>query len=205
FGSVVLARQLEFGMIKPFGIPAGVSPGEDVPLPERFFGGGNLTNRGFGENEAGPRDIGTPAGLGGIATQPTGFPLGGNAVLFHNTELRFPLIGDNVGGVIFHDMGNVYSDLGSISFRFHQRNQQDFNYMVHAVGIGLRYRTPVGPVRADLGYALNPPRFVGFKGDINQLLTCNPALPANQLSAVCTGVPQRLSHFQFFFSIGQTF
>jgi outer membrane protein assembly factor BamA len=205
FGQVVLARQIEFGVIKPYNSPAGLSPADAVPLPERFFGGGNLTDRAFGENEAGPRDIGMAAGPGGTATQPTGFPLGGNALLFNNTELRFPLIGDNVGGVIFHDMGNIYTNLSSVSFRYHQENAQDFNYMVHAVGIGLRYRTPIGPLRADVAYALNPPRFVGFKGTIDQLLTCNPNLPASQLPAICTGVPQRLSSFQFFFSIGQTF
>ena len=78
--------------------------------------------------------------------------LGGNALLFHATELRFPLVGDNIRGVIFHDLGNVYSNLNSISFRFHQRDITDFNYMVHAAGFGVRYRTPVGPVRADFAY-----------------------------------------------------
>ena len=58
------------------------------------------TIRGFPMNQAGPRD------------PETGFPLGGNALLFHSTELRFPLIGDNIHGVLFHDMGNVYSGLG---------------------------------------------------------------------------------------------
>ncbi len=201
----VVARQIEFGVIKPFNIPAGTSATDEVPLPERFFGGGNLTNRGFGENQAGPRDIGLAAGPGGVATQPTGFPLGGNAVLFHNTELRFPLIGENIGGVLFHDMGNVFSNASAISFRVSQRNVQDFDYMVHAVGVGLRYRTPIGPVRADFAYSINPPRFAGFEGTIDQLLQCNPQVPANQLPSFCTGVPQQLSHFQFFFSIGQTF
>jgi len=205
FGKVVLARQTEFGLIKPFHLEAGLSSDDAVPLPERFFGGGNLTDRAFGENEAGPRDIGMSAGPGGTATQATGFPLGGNALLFNNTELRFPVIGDNIGAVIFHDMGNIYTNLSSVSFRYHQNNDQDFNYMVHAVGVGLRYRTPIGPLRADVAYALNPPRFVGFQGTIDQLLTCNPNLPASQLPAICTGVPQRLSGFQFFFSIGQTF
>ncbi len=202
---LILARQLEVGLIQPFRIPADLSSSTAVPLPERFFGGGNLTHRGFGENQAGPRDIGIPAGSGVDATQPTGFPLGGNAVLFHNTELRFPLLGENIGGVLFHDMGNVYRTAGAISFRFHQRNDQDFDYMVHAAGLGIRYKTPIGPVRADLAYSINPPRFVGFKGTIDQLLTCDPSKPPDQLPGFCTGVSQRLSHFQFFFSIGQTF
>ena len=201
----VIARQLTFGIIQPFKLPADLSATDAIPLPERFFGGGNLTMRGFGENQAGPRDIGMAAGPNGTATQPTGFPLGGNALFFHSTELRFPLLGENIGGVLFHDMGNIYTNIGDISFRFAQKNDQDFNYAVQAVGFGIRYKTPVGPVRADFAYSINPPRFVGFQGTIDQLLTCNPQLPVSQLASYCTGVPQRLSHFQFFFSIGQTF
>jgi outer membrane protein insertion porin family len=202
---MVLARQLTFGIIQPFKLASDLSSTDAIPLPERFFGGGNLTMRGFGENQAGPRDIGTPAGADGTQTQPTGFPIGGNALFFHSTELRFPLLGDNIGGVFFHDMGNIYSNIGSMSLRFTQKNDQDFNYAVQAVGFGIRYKTPIGPVRADFAYSINPPRFVGFKGTIDQLLTCNPQLPASELPGYCTGVPQRLSHFQFFFSIGQTF
>ena len=46
--------------------------------------------------------------------------------------------------------------------------------MVQAVGFGLRYKTPVGPVRADFAYTINPPQFVGFNGTPLQLLNCNP-------------------------------
>jgi outer membrane protein insertion porin family len=120
------------------------------------------------------------------------------------TEVRFPLIGDNIKGVLFHDMGNIYTDVGSISFRASQRNLQDFNYMVHAAGIGIRYRTPIGPVRVDLAYSINPPSFLGFKGTTLDLLQCNPS-STGPLPSVCTPVQQTISHFQFFFSIGQTF
>ncbi len=178
---------------------------ESIPLPERFFGGGNVSHRGFPENQAGPRDIGAPAGPGAPASQPTGFPLGGNAVFFNTVELRFPLLGDNIGGVLFHDMGNVYKNLSSISFRASQRNPQDFNYMVHAAGFGIRYRTPVGPIRLDLAYSINPPSFIGFQGTYADLLQCNPNLPASQLPSQCQGSKQNVGHFQFFFSIGQTF
>ena len=74
-------------------------------------------------------------------------------------------------------MGNVYSSLSDISFRFHQNNDQDFNYMVQDVGFGIRYKTPVGPLRVDFAYGLNPPHFVGFKGTVQDLLACNPNLP----------------------------
>ncbi len=201
----VLARQLTFGAVFPFKVPAGFSQATYIPLPERFFGGGADSDRGFPYNEAGPRDLGVPAGPGGTATAPTGFPLGGNAVLFNQTELRFPFIGENIGGVIFHDMGNVYSTVGSISFRATQRNIQDFDYMVHAVGFGIRYRTPIGPIRVDLAYSINPPTFDGFKGTIQQLIQCNPNAPPNPAQPYCTPVIQSTSHFQFFFSIGQAF
>jgi outer membrane protein assembly factor BamA len=203
--NVVLARQTQFGAILPFDVPAGVSSADAVPLPERFFSGGNISHRGFPENQAGPRDIGSPVGPEGTQTEPTGFPLGGNGLLINNVELRFPLYGVNVGGVLFHDMGNVYRDAGGISFRVHQNNLQDFNYMVHAVGFGIRYRTPVGPVRIDLGYSINPPRVLGFKGTVQDLLACNPNLPPSQLPPQCQPVNQGISHFQFFFSLGQTF
>jgi len=72
--------------------------------------------------------------------------------------------------------------------------------MVHAVGFGIRYRTPVGPLRLDLAYSINPPSFMGFQGSVQQLLQCG-----NGASATCTPVQQSISHFQFFFSIGQTF
>jgi outer membrane protein insertion porin family len=199
---LVLARQTQFGVIIPFAAPAGVSAQESVPLPERFFGGGADSLRAFPYNEAGPRDTGASLVPGGPASQPTGFPLGGNALFVNNVELRFPFIGENMQGVVFHDMGNVYSSVGDISFRFHQKDLKDFNYTVHAAGLGLRYKTPVGPVRADFAYSINPPSFVGFKGTPLQLLGCNPNAPP---TGVCIGVPQSISHFQFFFSIGQTF
>jgi outer membrane protein insertion porin family len=183
---LVLARQFTFGEIFPYHYQAGITDVLDaVPVAERFFSGGGESQRGFPDNQAGPRD------------PTTGFPIGGTALLFNSTELRFPLFGANIGGVLFHDCGNVYSSFDKISFRFDQRNLQDFDYMVHAVGFGLRYRTPIGPIRVDLAYSINPPRFFGCSGNIDELVACgnNPALRTNQ----------SISHFQFFFSIGQTF
>lgn len=173
---LVIARSLQFGYIQRVG---GLA---EIPLAERFFSGGASTQRAFPDNQAGPRDL------------ETGFPLGGNALLFHNTELRFPLIGDNVGGVLFHDMGNVYSDIDNVSFRFRQRNLQDFDYMVQAVGFGIRYRTPVGPIRVDFSLSPNSPRFFGFQGTRDQLLAGQGIL-----------TDQRINVFQFHFSLGQTF
>jgi outer membrane protein assembly factor BamA len=188
---LVLARSTEFGDIYAFRYSGGLLAA--IPLPERFFGGGGTSQRGFPENQAGPRD---PV---------TGFPLGGTAVLFNQTELRFPLVGDNIGGVLFHDAGNAYSSLGNLSFRVKQRSLQDFDYMVHAVGFGIRYHTPVGPIRVDLAYSINPPRFFGFKGTLQDLIDAgkSPCTPAPGVANKC--VAQSVSHFQYFFSIGQTF
>ena len=185
---VVLARTLQFGYMQRIGgLP-------EIPLGERFYGGGASSQRAFPDNQAGPRDL------------QTGFPVGGTALLFHQTELRFPLIGDNIGGVIFHDMGNIYSDITQVNFDFRQGSNQNFDYMVQAVGIGIRYKTPVGPVRLDFSYSPNSPRFVGFSGTREQLLTCNPnPTPTQPNQGFCVGVPQRINAFQFHFSLGQTF
>jgi outer membrane protein assembly complex protein YaeT len=185
---IVLARTLQFGYIQRWG---GLS---EMPLSERFFSGGGSTHRAFPDNQAGPRDL------------ITGFPIGGSALLFHSTELRFPLYGENIGGVLFHDMGNVYSDVTRISFRVRQRNLQDFDYMVHSIGIGIRFRTPVGPIRADISFSPNSPRFFGFNGSRNDLLNIPPSQPlceSQTTSPTCSN--QRISWFQFHFSLGQTF
>jgi outer membrane protein assembly factor BamA len=183
---LVLARSLQFGYIgRTGGFP-------DIPLAERFFAGGASSQRAFPDNQAGPRDLAT------------GFPLGGTALLFHSTELRFPLIGDNLGAVLFHDMGNIYSSVENLSFRVRQRSLQDFNYMVHAMGAGIRYRTPVGPLRIDIAYGPNSPRFFGFAGTRDQLFQADPSAPlCADGSALC--VNQRISRLQFHFSLGQTF
>ena len=185
---VVVARSTEFGDLYSFSYSG--DPLAAIPLAERFFGGGGTSHRGFPEDQAGPRDT------------ETGFPIGGTALLFNQTELRFPLIGENVGGVLFHDMGNIFSSLDNISFRVNQHNLQDFDYMVHAVGFGVRYRTPIGPLRLDLAYSINPPRFFGFKGTEQDLLNAG-VNPCNNVPNQCTQTG--VSHFQFFFSIGQTF
>jgi outer membrane protein assembly complex protein YaeT len=174
---LVLARSLQFGWIHNLG-----GQPVDIPLAERFFSGGASSNRAFPDNQAGPRDT------------TTGFPLGGNGVLFHSTELRFPLIGNNVQGVLFHDIGNVYSDVAGLTFRFRQRNIQDFNYAVNSFGFGIRYKTPIGPIRVDFSLSPDSPRFFGFSGTRDQLLAGTGTL-----------VNQRINIFQFHFSLGQTF
>ena len=180
----VLARSFRFGFEEPFGKSTG------IPLPERFFSGGGNSHRGFSVNQAGPRDPGT------------GFPLGGDSLLINNIEFRsppipLPLLGENLSAAIFHDAGNVFTSSGdalSNLFRFAQKSPEncrsqlatvkcDLNYVQNAVGAGLRYKTPIGPVRIDLGYNLNPPTF--------------PIRLEHRY--------ETLRHFNLFFSIGQTF
>ncbi len=188
---LVFARSTEFGDLYAFRTSLGAF--DAIPLAEHFFGGGGTSHRGFPQNQAGPRDTST------------GFPLGGTALLFNQSELRFPLIGEDIGGVAYHDAGNIYSSLSNLSFRFHQRGLEDFDYMVHNVGFGLRYRTPIGPLRVDLGYTINPPRYFGFNGSQEDLVNAGvtPCSPSNGTPNLCE--QRRVSHFSFFFSIGQTF
>ena len=73
--------------------------------------------------------------------------------------------------------------------------QCDYNYISHAIGVGVRYKTPVGPVRFDFGYNLNPPAFPS-------------AIAYQRNGAPCPAtdfVPKHVGHFNVFFSIGQTF
>ncbi|MGC1200549.1 MAG: POTRA domain-containing protein [Candidatus Acidiferrales bacterium] len=149
-----------------------------IPLPERFFAGGGTSLRGFALNQAGPRD---PA---------TGFPIGGLALLMFNQEIRFPmklpLVGNRLGGQIFYDAGNVYSDASHISFRWRPPSPTNLTYLSHTVGFGFRYPTPVGPVRVDFSYQLNSPQY----------LVSPPTGPATLY---------QLPHFQFSFNIGPVF
>jgi outer membrane protein insertion porin family len=215
---LVLARSLTFGWLNPLKrqpANSNAQPGdlfsgaaaEEIPLAERLFSGGGTSMRAFPENQAGPRDSGT------------GFPVGGEALLFFNTELRFPLIGDNIGGVLFWDAGNVYTRIQDISFSFHQPHQVlqvssngtfqpqevfGFNYMAHAVGFGIRYRTPIGPVRLDLAFSPNSTHFEGCAGySGTQLLQCGLFNPDG--TPVLARKNDRISPFQFHFSIGQAF
>ena len=176
---MVVARSLTMGWLINTASDNMANP---IPLPERFFSGGASSHRAFPDNQAGPRDL------------ETGFVVGGRTVFMHNLELRFPVLGDNVSGALFHDAGNVYSKMDNFSFRLAQRDEKDFDYMVHSIGFGVRYRTPIGPVRLDLAFSPNSPRFFGFLGTREDLIVGGGER-----------TDQRINRFQFFFSIGQTF
>lgn len=174
--NLVFARSTQFGIItRTGGFP-------EIPLAERLYSGGSTSIRAFPDFQAGPRDL------------VTGFPIGGNAMLINSLELRFPLYGDNLSAVLFQDAGNVYTTLSDVSLRFRQQNLQDFNYMVQDAGIGIRYRTPIGPLRLDLSFSPDAPRFFGLKGTLQDLI-----------NGTATSTVQKINAFQFHFSLGQAF
>ena len=224
----VFARSTSLGLQQPFGgtrvVPPGACPTNPnthesicqgislIPLPEQFFAGGGNSHRGFGLNQAGPRD---PS---------SGFPIGGTALFVNNLELRFPqttlpYLGEGFGFAIFHDMGNVFTaphDMLKGLFRWHQQNPQQclagstpdarcitnfdnsgYDYTSQAVGLGIRYKTPIGPLRFDFGYNLNPTRYF-------QVFTY-PVPNTTPRQMISVQETQRLRHFNVFFSIGQPF
>jgi outer membrane protein insertion porin family len=182
---LVFARNTRLGIESPYGSLRQVTVTQpdgsqqvilthDIPLPERFFLGGSDSLRGFSINQAGPRD------------PQTGFPIGGNALFLNSLELRFSFSRDRLGVVLFHDMGNVYSTVRRMRLlKFSQNSPTDFDYTVHAVGLGFLYKTPVGPLRFDVGYALNATQY--------------QVAGQNGLEVL------RLPRIQYFLSIGQSF
>ncbi len=125
-----------------------------VPVESRYFLGGANSVRGYSEASLGPR-----------TTDANGRPryLGGQVLLLANVETRFPLpllARWNFSGAIFLDGGNVYADVSDVSgsgFRLTSDSDEtqvtDFRY---GLGAGIRYNTPVGPIRLDYGYPLKP-------------------------------------------------
>jgi outer membrane protein insertion porin family len=143
FRDTVYSVSGRLGLASPFG-------GRDsLPISERFFGGGARDLRGFGFEEAGPSET-------VIVNRETGetrvVPVGGNAVLVINNELRFP-IWSFLGGSVFADTGNVF------------RRVRDINpgNLTQTLGFGFRIKTPIGPIRLDFGFLVfNKPE--GVKG-----------------------------------------
>ncbi|HMD86555.1 MAG TPA: POTRA domain-containing protein [Terriglobia bacterium] len=187
---LVFARKTQFGVVSPYGSlykitvpasngqPAETILTDSIPLPERFFMGGSESMRGFSINQAGPRD------------PDTGYPIGGNALFLNSLELRTFFAQRRLGLVLFEDAGNVYTTIRRMRLlKFNQSSPADFDYTSQAVGIGLRYKTPVGPLRIDLGYNLNPPQY-------------NVVATQNGVKSIEV---KQLSHIQYFLSIGQSF
>ena len=145
----VWANRLTIGMAKSFA-------STDLPTSERFFSGGETSLRGFPINGAGPQR--SVAACSNPADPSTcvnlRVPVGGDQLFIFNSEFRFPL-GlpidfaklNTLGAVAFYDGGNVYGRIGLSHFVQNYTN---------TVGFGLRYPTPLGPIRFDIGRNLNP-------------------------------------------------
>ncbi|HET7186027.1 MAG TPA: POTRA domain-containing protein [Terriglobales bacterium] len=148
-GNIVWANSVRLGLEQSFG-------GSTVPLSQAFFSGGGSSLRGFPLNGAGPQR--TIPACGNPAVPSTcsliTVPVGGNQLLILNSELRvpspvdLPIVHKNLGFAVFYDGGNVFQSVG-----FHNFGAQYTN----SIGAGLRYSTPVGPVRIDIGHNLNAP------------------------------------------------
>ncbi len=121
---------------------------QDLPASERFFAGGDTTVRGFA--------------LDRLGDDPTidlnGFPSGGSAMIVLNSELRVPVTGawQAVG---FLDAGNVFARVSNLSL----------GRIRGAAGFGVRYRSPVGPIRVDLGFKLDRREFAGERESLTAL------------------------------------
>jgi outer membrane protein assembly factor BamA len=118
---------LAFGVRTGWIIPAGDA--SEVPIDLRYFNGGATTVRSFAERELGPRDR-------------HGVPVGGTWYTVANLEYDFPITGA-LDGAVFADAGNLFND-----------EAPNLNDLRFAIGVGLRYRLPIGPLRLD--YGINP-------------------------------------------------
>jgi len=124
---VTLASRVQLGNLRPSG-----NEQTTVPFAKRYFLGGATSIRGWGRYEVSP--------LSG-----SGQPVGGDSMFALSEEIRAILRG-NFGGVLFFDAGNVWEQSWGMKL----------NDLRYAVGPGLRYQTPIGPIRFDIGYQLNP-------------------------------------------------
>ncbi len=138
---IVWANSLRIGIEEPFA-------GSHVPLSQQFFSGGGSTLRGFPLNGAGPQRTLLACGTPGVASTCSKItvPVGGRQLPILNSEFRVPVpLKKGLSVVAFYDGGNVFEHVG-----FHGQ-------YTNSIGTGLRFVTPVGPVRFDVGHNLNAP------------------------------------------------
>ena len=116
-------------------------PSSDIFIDERFFAGGQTTHRAYEKDDLGIRGetlIQRPRAEGFAE-------VGGNGLFLFNLEYRFPIAGA-FGGTVFYDAGNVWADWRSI----------DWGEVKQGLGVGVRYLSPIGPLRLDAGWKLDP-------------------------------------------------
>jgi outer membrane protein insertion porin family len=138
---IIWANSLRIGIEEPFS-------GSHVPLSQEFFSGGGSTLRGFPLNGAGPQRHLVACGTPGVPSTCSliTVPEGGKQLLILNSEFRVPVpLKQGLSVVGFYDGGNVFEHVG-----FHGQ-------YTNTIGTGIRYATPVGPIRFDIGHNLNAP------------------------------------------------
>ncbi len=115
------------------GIADAYGNSNSVPIYERYFAGGANTIRGYRERRVGPRDPGNND------------PVGGEVFWIGNLEETFPIYPNLIKGALFFDIGNVYETI------------QDFGQggTFSGFGAGVRVKTPIGPLKLDMGYPLD--------------------------------------------------
>jgi outer membrane protein insertion porin family len=140
-GPFVIGASVRAGAIEPLHRVTNAEglPNKEIPIPERFFAGGRSTHRAFALDELGV------AGQT-LLRDETGrlVPIGGNALLLASVEIRFPLF-SRLEGALFSDAGNVWSEPSRVRT----------NELRYGAGFGLRYRTPVGPLRVDYAWKID--------------------------------------------------
>ncbi|MEO1370344.1 MAG: BamA/TamA family outer membrane protein, partial [Acidobacteriota bacterium] len=150
WGLGTLAASLRVGAIEPLGDPVILDPvlpddlaSSRIPISERFFAGGRTTHRAYERDRL---------GVFGQSLIPDGgeelLEVGGNGLLLLNVDWRFPISGA-LGGVAFADIGNVWADW----------RDMDAGDLRPGLGFGVRYASPVGPVRLEIGWKLDPEDF----------------------------------------------
>ncbi len=123
----------------------GNPKGGGVPLGERFYVGGIFTVRGFERFSLGPRLSVGAARDPGASLMP--FTIGGNKELYFNAEVEFPIFMPvGIRGVVFFDAGNAFDD----------HEQVDPMKLRTSVGFGIRWWSPMGPLRFEWGFPLRP-------------------------------------------------
>jgi len=129
-----LSERVVFALSARAGVAQRFGETELIPLTERFLAGGRSSVRGYDQDKLGIEGV----------TIVNGDPIGGNALLIFNEELRITLP-QSFGLVFFFDHGNVWLEYRDVRF----------SDLKSTTGIGVRYNTPVGPFRLDWGYKLN--------------------------------------------------
>lgn len=142
--NIIWANSIRIGVQQPFA-------GSIIPLSEEFFTGGGGTLRGYPLNGAGPQRVILACGDPTVPSTCSNIqvPTGGNGLFILNSEFRIPVspIKKGFGVVGFYDGGNVFPAAAFNDFASNYSN---------TIGFGLRYATPVGPIRFDVGHNLNP-------------------------------------------------